>query len=39
MTNVAGIARAATASIVEKILGKPADQAAVDKAVETLAKP
>jgi F-type H+-transporting ATPase subunit b len=36
MTNVAGIARQATASIVEKILGKPADQGLVDKAVETV---
>jgi F-type H+-transporting ATPase subunit b len=38
MTNVAGIARQATASIVEKILGRPADRGLVDKAVETVAK-
>jgi F-type H+-transporting ATPase subunit b len=38
MTNVADIARAATASIVEKILGRPADRDVVDKAVETIVK-
>jgi F-type H+-transporting ATPase subunit b len=38
MTNVAGIARQATANIVEKILGRPVDQGLVDKAVETVAK-